>query len=103
MVAVVTHEEDFALRHGKREHGALFAIGVVVDVVLVQKLTVHIDLTQVKVDVHGLARGGDDALDDGLRVKGLLARDDDIADLIVAAEQRVDDEKPVAVLQRRDH
>ena len=70
--------------------------------VLVQKLAVHIDLTQVNVDVHGLARGGDDALDDGLRVKGLLARDDDIADLIVAAEQRVDDEKPVAVLQRRD-
>ena len=103
MVAVVAHEEDLALRYGEREHGALFAVGIIVDVVLVQKLAIHIDLAQVKVDIHGLPRGGDDAFDDGVRVKGVLARDNDVADLIVAAEQRVDDEKPVAVLQCRDH
>ena len=103
MVAVVAHEEHLALRHGERENRPLLAIREVVDVIFLEHHAVHIDAAQVEVDVNGLPRGRDDALDDGLIVKALLARDDDIADLIVAAQQRVHNEQAVAVLQGRDH
>ncbi len=66
VVAVVAHDEDGALRHlnmglvliGGTQHGLM-------DVGLVQHLSVRCDGARVVVDVHRLSAHGDDPLDDG--------------------------------------
>ena len=66
-VAVVTHDEDLPLGDFEMgaAHVAAFLVHLLQGVVLLQGLAVHIDGAGAVVDVHALAAGGNDALDDG--------------------------------------
>ena len=116
MVAIVTADKDASIRHSELpvyilgiEIGqichAVTAVGgvvLIVQVGLIQHLTVHRDGVGIVVDVNCLSAGSDDALDQRFVVKSsVLAQNDHIA-----LSRRVGDaahQHQVAVVERGVH
>ena len=86
MVAVIAQHKDASVgnRHGVVEPLADFqiaAVGRLEGVALVKRFAVYIDDAEIKINVHGLSAGCNDALDDRAVQLRLLRRvnDDDVA------------------------
>ena len=68
---------------------------------LIERLAVDIDDAVVKVNVHGLSLGRNDALDDGLIHERLLAQHNDVP--LLGMIKQVGDDDLVILLKRRHH
>ena len=72
-----------------------------VDIGLIERLAVHVHDARVKVNVHDLVFRGNDALDDRLIHKRLLAQHDNVA--LLRRKEQIGNDHLVVLLQRRVH